>query len=161
MNLQDRVERLERVAAVETQDQIDPWWSAYYAAANALLLTLSDEHAVQIIAEHESGEVQRSALYAWFNHLCVAQAQGYRDRPCAMPPAVCEVLTREASRLLPDGKAHIWSHECEACGLELPCTWEQYDMERAGYFDACPLCGGRAGCLLFSLRQHREAERVH
>ena len=55
----------------------------------------------------------------------------------AMPPVVAEVYLRHGPLPLQD---------CENCGYKLP----------HGYFDACPLCGGRIGWYAYFSRRKAE-----
>ncbi len=169
MGLEKRVERLEQLAAEGTEGpEIDPWWQAYYDAFDALLRTLSDEHAGLIIAEEEArrghyertGELYRtSKLYDRFHSLCIAQAQPQerRPRPFALPPAVCDVLIED-----PEAEFRMGWCECEDCGLSLPHK-KSADEKLPGrpqidpIFPTCPLCGGRVGYFFFSIKQQQRS----
>jgi hypothetical protein len=165
MGLEQRVERLEQLAAESTEEpEIDPWWQAYYDAFDALLRTLSAEHAGLIIAEEEAkfahyertGELYRtSKLYDRFHSLCIAQAQPQErhPRPFALPPAVCDVLIEDPEAEVMQG----WS-ECEDCRLSLPHKkWAGPPHKVESIFDTCPLCGGRVGYYFFSIKEQQRS----
>lgn len=69
----------------------------------------------------------------------------YTDIPeeviLAMPPVLAEVYL---------AKDELPLHECEDCGCHLP----------FGYFDGCPLCGGRIGWYAYYSRRKAEADAL-
>jgi hypothetical protein len=73
------------------------------------------------------------------------------ERPAVMHPEVARVYAEH-----PDASP---LHDCEDCGLGIPCRGGSKDAPFYRWFDACPNCGGRVGyCAYF--HKHGASEQV-
>jgi hypothetical protein len=118
--------------------------------------TMSEEHARLVVGAYAAG-YQNSSSPGYSTpegrllRRCLQAMSRRNDWPYseipdevafAMPPEVAEVYMTNP-RALP-------LHDCEDCGYNLP----------HGYFDACPLCGGRIGWYAYWARRTRDAKDV-
>jgi hypothetical protein len=159
MNLSRRLVQLEQVLAEkvaarkalnerarEERAKLDAAWACMYA-------TMDPEHARLVVEAYEAG-YQYVTSPSWgspasrllsrcLDALRRQQRWPYDEIPpevaFAMPPVVAEVyLARDVLPL----------HECEDCGYKLP----------FGFFEVCPLCGGRIGYYAYWHRRTRERD---
>jgi hypothetical protein len=104
--------------------------------------TMSEEHARMVVNAYAAGwqyvtsdgyrmpaaSLLRRCLDAlWRSDRHWPESEVRPEVRLAMPPVVAEVYLRD-QHALP-------LHACEACGYRVP----------HGYFERCPLCGGRVG----------------
>jgi hypothetical protein len=71
-------------------------------------------------------------------------------RPLALPHECFEELWSHP-------EAVLGQHECDACGLKIPCEWRNtgngYDRNGYRLLDACPLCGGAVTHEMWTVRR--------
>jgi hypothetical protein len=158
MRLSGRLARIEKAVApnMRVVDQRRQYAEEVaqrrQAAWEYMRPTMSDEHAVMVVDAYARGlndpsHPEYNSPAGMLLRRCL-QAMSprthwpYCDIPpevaLAMPPAVAEVY-------LAHGPSPF--HDCEDCGYNLP----------HGYFDACPLCGGRIGW--YAYWERRKSER--
>ena len=160
--LETRLNRLERVTAsrlstlLEARHEADASDAQLEAAWQIMQATMSEEH-VRIVWEayaaglHEplgpdyhtpAARLLRRCLSAltsrptYWPYSEIADEVAY-----AMPPPVADVyLARDELPL----------HDCEDCGFSLP----------QGYFESCPLCGGRIGWYAYFEKHQNDPQDV-
>jgi hypothetical protein len=108
------------------------------AAWEIMRPTMSDEHAFMVVEAYAAGSEGYGTPAGTLLQRCLdAMSRSQRKEwpysqippevTLAMPPEVAEVYLAH-----PDA---LPFHDCEDCGYKLP----------HGYFESCPLCGGRIG----------------
>ena len=159
MRLTQRLARIEKVMAPQARiaDQRAEYAEEVrrrrQAAWEYMYPTMSEEHAAMVVDGYARGleaddHPERYSPAGRLLHCCLramhpATHWPYNEIPrdvvFAMPPVVAEVYMQQEVLAL---------HDCENCGYNLP----------HGYFDACPLCGGRIGWYAYFSRRKAERE---
>lgn len=152
MTVEARITRLELATGTNRAP------TAYELRCQALD-EIVDRHWSALIAGMDPADIERLAALdpdgrAWerwgsiLRNTCLEHEE--MERPLALPHECFEALWGHP-------EAVLGQHECDSCGLVIPCEWRKtgngYDRNDYRLLDACPLCGGAVTREMWTIRR--------